>query len=131
MSRAGNPCAAGSGSPFIRTAIIASRWCSVTQAVGKPAVNPSTEKPTSWVAPGWIPAMSRTSVSRTPVHDALPTRCPPTSLLTQAIVTQRSMSGIETSSANVSATSRSTIPVTVSFHVDRSTWGVISAVSIR
>ena len=89
MSRAGNPCSAGSGWSFILTAIIASRgWAgSVSQAVGKPAVQPSTERGTICVAPGWTPAMSSTSVRRTPVHFALPTRLPPTSLLTQAIVT--------------------------------------------
>ena len=53
IRRAGKPCAAGSGSSFIFTAIIASRARSgaVTQAVGKPAVQPSTERGTIWVAP--------------------------------------------------------------------------------
>ena len=89
MSRAGNPWATGSGSSFIFTAISASRGCSgaVTHSVGKPAAQPSTERGTIWVAPACTPAMSRTSVRRTPVHLALPMRSPPTSLLTQAIVT--------------------------------------------
>ena len=59
----------------------------MTHSVGKPAVQPSTERGTIWVAPAWTPAISSTSVSRTPVHFALPTRSPPTSLLTHAIVT--------------------------------------------
>ena len=41
-----------------------------------PAVQPSTERPTSCVADVWTPAMSSTSRSRTPVHLALPTRLP-------------------------------------------------------
>ena len=54
MRRAGNPWSAGSGSSFIRTAISASRGRSgsVTQDVGKPAVQPSTERGTIWVADG-------------------------------------------------------------------------------
>ncbi len=133
MSRAGKPCSAGSGASFILTAIMASRgWVgSVIHEVGNPAVQPSTERGTIWVAPACTPAMSSTSASRTPVHLALPTRWPPTSLLTQAIVTYCSISGICTSSSKVSVTSRSTMPVTLSCQLSRSTAGVMSAVSIR
>ena len=75
--------------------------------------------------------MSSTSVRRTPVHLALPTRLPPTSLLTHAMVTYCSMSGSSTSWSNVRLTSVSTMPWTRRFHVARFTDGVTSAVSIR
>ena len=54
--------------------------------------------------------MSSTSRSRTPVHLALPTSLPPTSLLTQAIVTYCSNIGSAMSSSQVSVVSRSTRP---------------------
>ncbi len=110
MSRAGKPCSGGSGSSFICTAIIGSRAGSITQAVGMPAVQPSTDRPTSCVADDWTPAISRTSRSLTPVHFALPTSRPPTSLLTQAIVTYCSNIGSPRSSFQVSVVSRSTSP---------------------
>ena len=87
MRRAGKPWSAGSGSRFMPTAIIGSRPGAIAHEVGNPTVKPSTERPTICVAPGWTPAVSSTSFSRTPVHSEFPTRCPPTRLLTQEIVT--------------------------------------------
>ncbi len=121
----------GSGWSFIRTAIIGSRSGSMTQAVGIPAVQPSTERPTSCVADAWTPARARTSRSRTPVHLALPTRLPPTSLLTQEMVTYCSNIGRPTSSLHDSVVSRSTRPWMRSDQLAVSTIGTISAVSIR
>ena len=131
MSRAGKPCAGGSGSSFIFTAIIGSRSGSMTQAVGIPAVQPSTDRPTSCVALDETPASSSTSRSRTPVHLALPTSRPPTSLLTQAIVTYCSNIGRPTSSSQVRVVSRSTRPWMRSVQVAMSTDGVSRAVSMR
>jgi hypothetical protein len=103
----------------------------MSQATGIPAVQPSTERPTSWVADAWTPAMSSTSRSRTPVHFALPTSFPPTSLLTHEIVTYCSNIGSPISSCQVSVVSRSTIPWIRSDQPAVSTDGVRSAVSIR
>ena len=61
--RAGKPCSAGSGSPFMPTARMASRP-SVTAAMGVLAVQPSTERQTSWSAPGWTPARASRSRQR-------------------------------------------------------------------
>ena len=69
------------------TAIIGSRSGAIAQAVGKPTVKPSTERPTICVAPAWTPAACSTSFRRTPVQRALPTRFPPTTLLTHEMVT--------------------------------------------
>ena len=52
MSRAGKPWICGSSSSFIFSAIIGSRAGSMTQSVGMPAVQPSTDRPTSCVAAG-------------------------------------------------------------------------------
>ena len=54
--------------------------------------------------------MSSTSRSRTPVHLALPTSLPPTSLLTQAMVTYCSNIGSAMSCSQVRIVSRSTRP---------------------
>ena len=51
---------------------------SYTTGVGKPAVQSSTERPTTWSAPAWTPARSSSTDSGTPVQTALPTRLPPT-----------------------------------------------------
>ena len=96
-----------------------------------PAVQPSTERPTSCVAPAWTPAISRTSRSRTPVHFALPTSRPPTSLLTHEIVTYCSNIGRPISSSQVSTVSRSTMPWIRSVQPSVLTPGVRSDVSIR
>ena len=69
----------------------------MAQDVGKPTVKPSVALPTICVAPVCTPAMARTLLRWTPVHRALPTRSPPTSLLTQAIVTYWSNNGIASS----------------------------------
>ena len=45
-TRTGNPCSTGSGSPFIPTAISASRP-SMSSSVGVPTVNPSADRPTT------------------------------------------------------------------------------------
>ena len=71
----------------------------MTHSTGMPAVKPSTDRPTSWSAPACTPAIPSTSRSATPVHLALPTRSPPTSFETQAIVTYCSMIGSATSSS--------------------------------
>ena len=60
---------------------------------------------------------------RTPVHFALPTRSPPTGLLTQAIVTYCSTSGSSRRSSIESVTSRSTMPKTRSVQVATSRRG--------
>ena len=75
-------------------------------SVGNPTVNPSTERPTSWAAPSGTdpacrPARSRIVVSGTPCHTAVPTRSPPTSFETQAIVTGASIIGKANSSSKV------------------------------
>ena len=75
--------------------------------------------------------MARTLLRWTPVQSALPTRSPPTSLLTHAIVTYWSNSGIASSWAYVNVSGWSIMPVTVSCHVEASTWGMRSAVSVR
>ena len=80
------------------TAIIGSLDGSSAQDVGKPTVNPSTERPTICVAPACTPALARTSLRWTPVQSVLPMRSPPTVLLTHASVTYCSKSGIATSS---------------------------------
>src|SRR5918999_1296898 len=49
---------------------------SITHDVGIPAVQPSTDRPTSWLAPACTPAMSSTSWSEMPVHFAFPTSEP-------------------------------------------------------
>ena len=69
----------------------ASRAASMTHSIGMPTVKPSTERPTSWVAPAWTPAMASTSR-----RDARPlARCRRgrrrPSFETQAIVTYCSM----------------------------------------
>ncbi len=89
----------------------------MTHDIGMPAVQPSTERPTSWVACAVGPAISSTSRRRTPVHLVLPTRCPPTSLLTHAIVQYCSNIGSEISWSQVSVVSRSTRPWMRSCHV--------------
>ena len=96
-----------------------------------PAVQPSTERPTSCVAPFWTPAMSSTSRRRTPVHLALPTSLSPTSLLTQAIVTYCSIMGSWMSWSQVRVVSRSTMPKIRSVQPVVLTLGVRNAVSIR
>ncbi len=72
------------------TATRAERSGSSSAAVGKPAVKPSTDSPTSWVAPACTPASSSSSLSGTPVHRALPTSDPPTSFDTHDSVTTSS-----------------------------------------
>ena len=121
----------GRASSFIFTAIIGSRDGSMTHSIGMPAVQPSTDRPTSWLAEAWTPARARTSRSRTPVHLALPTSLPPTSLLTQAIVVYCSNIGMAMSSSQVSVVSRSTRPWMRRLQVAVSTLGVSRAVSIR
>ena len=55
-------------------------------SVGKPAVKPSADRPTSWVAPSRTTARFRISTNGTPSQIAFPTRSPPTSLETHASV---------------------------------------------
>ena len=78
-------------------------------SASRPSSRPRTDRPAG-CADAWTPASSRTSRSRTPVHFALPTSSPPTSLLTQAIVTYCSNIGSPMSSSQVSVVSRSTRP---------------------
>ncbi len=98
MRRAGKPWAAGSGSRFMPTAIIGSRPGAIAQAVGKPTVKPSTERPTIWVAPGDAGRLEHVLEA-----DAGPQRVADEvvadRLLTQAIVTYCSKSGIARSSS--------------------------------
>ena len=58
------------------TARRAARSGSSRAAVGKPAVKPSTDSPTIWVAVGSTPASSSRSRRGMPRHTALPTRSP-------------------------------------------------------
>ena len=92
-SRAGNPCLAGSGSPFIATATSASR-SSVSACTGVEIVIPSVEWLRIWSAPVRTPARSSRSRVRTPSQRAPPTYGPPTSFETQVRVMSRSTSGI-------------------------------------
>ena len=88
ISRAGKPCARRQ-----RLVVHLQRDHRLAGRVHHPGrrhARPSSRRPTGRRAaspPAWTPAMSSTSRSRTPVHLALPTSSPPTSLLTQAIVT--------------------------------------------
>ena len=86
--------------------------------VGKPAVKPSTERPTIWVAPGCTPGHVEHVGRAGRPATALPTSSPPTSLETHAMVTYCSSSGSRSSSANVRVTSRSTMPWTRSVQRD-------------
>ncbi len=79
-------------------ASIASRPSNAT-SVGKPAVQPSTDRPTIWLAAGSTPAMSSRTSSRTPCQRAVPIRSPPTSLDTHAIVTSASIRAISSRSS--------------------------------
>ena len=92
MVRTGKPCSTGSGRPFIATASIASR-SSVSaderRAAG-PAVLGGLQHRVGLRARR-RPRPSR-SASRTPLHQALPIRSPPTGLDTQLSVTQASVS---------------------------------------
>src|SRR5215470_19689341 len=81
-SRAGNPCATGSGAPFIATATSASRP-SITTCTGVPEVNPSTDVHSSWLAPDRIPALRSRLARLAPSHFALPIYGPATGLETQ------------------------------------------------
>ena len=58
-----------------------------------PQVQPSTERCTTWSAPGSGSASSSSALIGVPSHSALPIRSPPTSLDTQASVTYRSIIG--------------------------------------
>ena len=113
--------------PIARSALRPSR----ASSVGKPAVNPSTETPTIWVAPSCTPARSSSRASGTPSQRALPMRCPPTSLDTQAMVTSASTSSSASRSSKFRLSGRSTIPVMPMLQVVESSRGTISAVSMR
>ncbi len=69
--RAGKPCSAGSGSPFMPIAISAS-LPSVSAWTGVLTVNPSTDRLSTWSAPGWTPARASRSWTRTPSQRAPP-----------------------------------------------------------
>src|SRR3546814_7545424 len=79
-------------------------------SVGNPAVKPSTERPTIWLAPSCTPARSSTSASGTPSHTALPTRSPPTSFDTHDSVTTSSTTSMAASSSKLSSKGSSTRP---------------------
>ena len=85
--RTGKPWSIGSGSPFIATASIALR-SSVSAPSGVPQVQPSSEVCSTASAPGWTPAAASSSAIRTPLHQALPIRSPPTGFDTQLRVIQ-------------------------------------------
>src|SRR5437773_9077497 len=89
MIRAGAPCFGGRSSPFIRRATreVASR----AFARGTPTVYPSTHvNATHLSAAGATPASARRSARGTPFQRAVPTRFPPTSLLTHSRVANSS-----------------------------------------
>ena len=73
------------------------------------------------------------SSSRTghPVHTALPTRSPPTSLETHVRVTSASCICLDCNVFQSISISRSTMPVTLSFHSPASMRGTTMAVSMR
>ena len=100
-------------------------------AVGNPTVNESTARPTIWSAPGCTPARSRSVVSGTPNHFAVPISGPPTSFETHDSVTYSSTIGIASTSANVSSNGWSTRPCTFSVQWSGSTCGTAKAVSMR
>ncbi|MCY1367570.1 hypothetical protein D9M69_545130 [compost metagenome] len=130
MVRTGNPCSMGSGSPFMATASIALR-SSIIAASGVPQVQPSSEVCRTASASGWGPASARIAASRTPLHQALPIRSPPTSLDTQLSVIQSSVISRETRSRNDSRSSRSTMPWMRSSQSAGAMVGLMNAVSIR
>src|SRR6516162_8520167 len=80
--RTGNPCATGSGEPFIATASSASRP-SMTACTGTPEVNPSAEVHSNWLAPARRPAWRSRLARLAPSHRALPIYGPATGLDTQ------------------------------------------------
>ena len=88
--RTGKPWMTGSGSPFIPKASIASSTSSALR-VGAPIVIPSSDRHSSWSLPGRIPFSRSRDASGTPIHRALPTSAPPTSLETQVSVMSRSI----------------------------------------
>ncbi len=91
MVRTGKPCSIGSGSPFIATASMALRLRSVSAASGVPQVQPSSEVCRTASAPSCSPASASSPANRTPLHQALPIRLPPTGLDTQFSVIQSSV----------------------------------------
>src|SRR5690606_37331513 len=129
--RAGNPCAGGSGSPFMPTASRHARSGSVSTSSGVLAVHPSALVDSTMSAPSRTPARASSSRTGYPSHRALPTRSPPTSFDTHVSVTSCSTSGSASSSSIPISNGSSTRPVTRSVHVAGSTWGTRSAVSIR
>ena len=136
-SRAGKPCAAGSGLPLIANAI--SVCWSIALAIGMPREKgsppsgaASSPYRATYTAPSLTPADSNTSRSRTPVHPAQPTapriHCvPPTcgsNRLRPLPAHSRTICmvtcGRQYRSSNVSDSSRSTSPSTRSAHPRRS-----------
>lgn len=134
--RTGKPWSKGSGSPFMPRASIASRP-SMTVSTGVPMVMPSTERVMIWLAGpprdgGFTPASRSRSASRTPIHRALPTYGPPTSLDTQVRVMSRSMISRRNRSLKLSVTGRSTpLPWILSLQSFASMRGTTRAVSTR
>ena len=130
MRRAGKPCSAVSGSPFIATATRAAR-SSVIASSGVDAVNPSTECDSTMSASARTPALSSSVRMGTPVHVPVPSRSPPTGLETHVSVIRCSSNRMSSSSSKVRVNGSSTSPSTRSSHVTGSTAGGTSAVSIR
>ena len=69
--RTGKPCSTGSGSPFMPTQSSGSRPSS-SAAIGVPIVMPSTERASSWSAPGRTPTSRSSGASGTPSQRAVP-----------------------------------------------------------
>ena len=82
----------GSGSPFMAMATIASRP-SVTAAIGVLAVHPSTDRDSSWSAPGVDPGVGEEVLHPHTEPPRVPGVGPPTSFETQVRVRSRSTSG--------------------------------------
>ena len=112
------------------TATIALR-SSVSASIGVPAVNPSLLRDRTMSAPGLGFAMASRFRTGHPVHMALPTRSPPTSLDTQVSVTRCCSRGCFSRVAQSMVTSCSTSPQTRSDHDAVSSCGTTNAVSIR
>jgi hypothetical protein len=91
--------------------------------VGVPQVQPSTDRWTTWSAPGSGSASSSSALIGVPSQSVFPIRSPPTSLDTQASVTYRSIIGRFSSSANVRVIGLRTIPWIRSSQVSGSTCG--------
>ena len=129
--RTGKPCSSGSGSPFMPTAMRASRFSSVSAPSGVPMVMLSALVVLTASAPSWTPARASRSRTGMPSQAALPTYGPPTSFDTQVRVMRLSTRRSLSRSRKLSSSSWSTMPWMRSVYPSTGTFGTLSAVSTR